>query len=302
MPEFDFQWKKFSCTLTEYSVERVRELLDMTQLSPEFFRGKYCLDAGCGNGRYTYALLKLGAKVVSFDLSPQAIEECKKVNPNAFVFDLMDLSPNPKYDFIFCFGVIHHLLSPYEAFRKLCSQLKEGGTLFVMVYHVDTQPKYEVGRIAWQLLPSKAKVKFCEKLSKHLGGEVHTWYDALNPKYNWSFYPYEIEQWFKAEGFQKIKLTKVYNINIRGILRRKVSSYKEIQSIQQRMEVRKIGSMFRKEKRLLSRLPYASILLALLILRILSMFPEQPIMRILEKGEHGYIDTVLKILTLRKAW
>lgn len=302
LPEFDFQWKSLPCKLTEYSLDRIKELLEMTQLRPDFFKGKHCLDAGCGNGRYTYALLKLGAKVDSFDISQEAVQECRKVNPDAFVFDLMDLTPNPKYDFIFCFGVIHHLLSPYEAFRKLCSQLKEGGTLFLMVYHVETQPKYEVGRIAWQLLSSDEKTKFCEMLSKQLGGEIHTWYDALNPKYNWSFYPYEIEEWFKAEGFQNIKLAKTRNINMRGIFRRSSLSYLQILSIQERMRVRRVGGMFRKEKRFLSRLPYPSILFAMFILKILSIFPEQPIMKIFEKGEHGHIDTVLKILTLKRAW
>jgi SAM-dependent methyltransferase len=223
LAEFDFQWKNLPSKLIEYSDERISELLDMTQLPPKFFKGKHCLDAGCGNGRYTYALLRLGAKVDSFDISPEAIKQCREVNHDAFVFDLMNLSPNPKYDFIFCYGVIHHLPDAQEAFRKLCSQLKEGGILFLMVYNADTQAQYEVGRAAWQFLSHEERMIFCEELSKKLGGDFHSWYDALHPRYNWSFYPYEIQAWFRLESFEQVKLTKIYNINIRGVLRKKHS-------------------------------------------------------------------------------
>ena len=43
---------------------------------------------------------KLGAKRVdSVDMSEEAIKRCKEINPDAYVFDIWNLKPNPIYDF-----------------------------------------------------------------------------------------------------------------------------------------------------------------------------------------------------------
>jgi len=52
----------------------------------------------------------------------------------------MDLTPNPIYDFVLSWGVLHHLQDPRKAFSKVASQVKkENGILHVMLYHKDTQ-------------------------------------------------------------------------------------------------------------------------------------------------------------------
>jgi SAM-dependent methyltransferase len=91
--EFDYPWERLPSPAIEYTKDRIRELLDYVSLPSSFFLGKVCLDAGCGNGRWTYALQQLGAKVRSFDVSPEAVEKCKDVNPEAYVFDLLNLAP-----------------------------------------------------------------------------------------------------------------------------------------------------------------------------------------------------------------
>jgi hypothetical protein len=54
---------------------------------------------------------------------------------------------------------------------------------------------------------------------KKRGGNIHSWFDALNPTYNWSYSSDEVEQWFKEEGFTEIKLRIVkQDINMNGIL------------------------------------------------------------------------------------
>jgi hypothetical protein len=49
------------------------------------------------------------------------------------------------------------------------------------------------------------------------GGDVHGWWDAFNPTYNWSYTPREVKAWFKGYGFEKVKLTHKYSINMRGV-------------------------------------------------------------------------------------
>ena len=108
MPDFDEQWKKvmekenFSAnnTYLEFNPQRVKDFLNYTGIKPWFkkdswIKGKICLDAGCGPGRWTYAMQKLGAsKVDSFDLSPEAIKRCKEINPDAHVY-MFDIGEFP---------------------------------------------------------------------------------------------------------------------------------------------------------------------------------------------------------------
>ena len=215
--EFDFQWQNLESPATQYNGDRVRELLNLTGLPESFFKDKRCLDAGCGNGRYTYALIHLGANVDSFDISPEAIEKCRKINSAAYLRNIYDLIPNPVYDFVFCWGVLHHLPEPREGFNKVALQVKQGGTLHIMVYHRDTQAIYADGRRAWQFLGGDEKLNLCKRMIKRYGGNLHGWWDAFNPQYNWSYQPEEIETWFKEEGFKDITLTQKYSLNMRGV-------------------------------------------------------------------------------------
>jgi len=198
--------------------------------------GKICLDVGCGPGRWTYAMQQLGAKRVdSFDISHEAVKLCKKINPNAYVFDISDLTPNPIYDFVFSFGVLHHNKDPRKSFSKIASQVKKGGRLHIMVYDKKFDSDYDGFRgktcvkkhEEWIKLSFDQKIKICKDKVKTMGGGIHFWFDALNPKYNWSFEPNEVIKWFEEENFIQINLrTKTYDnsiptsqINITGILK-----------------------------------------------------------------------------------
>lgn len=214
--EFGYQWANLPSPNIEYTLERITELLGFTGLNSHFFAGKRCLDAGCGNGRYTYALQELGGKVDSFDASEEAIKRCRNVNSRAYVFDLMKLVPNPTYEFVLCWGVLHHLPEPRVAFRKVASQVETNGILHVMVYHKQTQKIYEEGRRAWPTLKKEQRMRLCEEMIKKHGGNLHGWWDAFNPRYNWSYEPKEIKRWFQEEDFKDIKLTVRYNVNMRG--------------------------------------------------------------------------------------
>ena len=218
MVDFDYQWKNLPDKNLEYNDDRIKEFLDFTKLDVDDLSGKKCLDAGCGTGRYTYVMMKLGASNVdSFDLSEEGIKKCKKINPNAYVFDMMNLKPNPIYDFVLSWGVLHHTAEPRKAFSKVVSQVKrENGMLHVMLYHKDMQKRYEEGRKIWKNLSEEERIKYCEEKALSMGGTVHGWYDAFNPTYNFSYTENEIKKWFKEEGFAKIKITRKRNINIRG--------------------------------------------------------------------------------------
>ena len=166
-------------------------------------------------------------KVDSFDLSEEAVKRCKKINSNAYVFDIWDLKPNPVYDFVLSWGVLHHTKNTRQAFSKVASQVKKGGMLHIMIYNKENDWVYEGFRgdtcvekhEYWITLSDQEKIKLCEDMVKKRGGNIHMWFDCLNPTYNWSHSSDEIESWFKEEGFSEIKLRMVkQQINMNGIL------------------------------------------------------------------------------------
>tara|TARA_B110001454_G_C12645477_1_gene403091 strand:+ start:69 stop:797 length:729 start_codon:yes stop_codon:yes gene_type:complete len=242
MTDFDHQWKnllgkdvltneedKFEC-----NQKRVKEFLELTGIKPWYkkdslIKDKNCLDAGCGPGRWTCAMQKLGAKKVdSFDLSEQAVNRCQQINPDAHVFDIWNLKPNPVYDFVLSWGVLHHTKNTREAFSKVASQVKKDGMLHVMVYNKENDWAYEGFRGEtclekhkyWITLSDEEKIRMCEKMVKKYNGNVHGWFDAFNPTYNWSHSVEEVKKWFEEEGFTDIKLRMVkQNINMNGILK-----------------------------------------------------------------------------------
>ncbi len=241
MTDFDYQWKnllsdedleneekKFHC-----NNDRVKEFLEFTGKKSwfkkdSFLKNKICLDAGCGPGRWTCAMQKLGAqKVDSFDLSEEGIKRCREINPNAYVFDIWNLKPNPIYDFVLSWGVLHHTKNTREAFKKVASQVKKGGMLHVMIYNKENDWVYEGFRGEtcvekheyWITLSEEEKIDLCKKMVKKYNGNLHGWFDALNPMYNWSHSAKEVQKWFEEEGFTKIKLKMVkQNINMNAIL------------------------------------------------------------------------------------
>jgi len=216
-PEFDFQWKNLPSSTIEYNESRIEEFLSLTKLPRTFFIGKSCLDAGCGNGRWTWVMKKLGGKVTSFDVSPAAVETTRRLNEDAHLCDVYALIENRVFDFVLSWGVLHHLPDPELGFRKVASQVRKGGTLHIMVYHRDTQKQYEEGRRSWASLTPSKRVSYCNKMIRKYGGDLFGWWDALNPVYNFSYVPSEIEQWFKTNGFAGITLTQEYNVNMRGV-------------------------------------------------------------------------------------
>ena len=223
MTDFDVQWKKVMEEdhfnerkgQFDFTEKRVEEFRKLTGIKNDGLDGKICLDAGCGPGRWTYSMQQLGAKNVdSFDVSDEAVKRCMEINPDAYVGSIFDLKPNPVYDFVLSWGVLHHNKNTREAFSKVASQVKKDGMLHIMVYNKKYDYEYDGYRgitsiekhKEWEKLSFEEKIKICENKVKTVGGDIHGWFDAFNPEVNFSFTPKEVEGWFEEEGFSKIKL------------------------------------------------------------------------------------------------
>jgi SAM-dependent methyltransferase len=110
--------------------------------SNDLREGNIVLDAGCGNGRYTYeAALRGQALVVGVDIgggSTQAARKNTAALPNALIIRaaLFDLPFADKtFNAAFSNGVLMHTGDARKAFAEVARTVAEQGTLVVNVYH-----------------------------------------------------------------------------------------------------------------------------------------------------------------------
>jgi SAM-dependent methyltransferase len=108
----------------------------------ELGEGKIVLDAGCGNGRYTYeAAIREKGFVIGVDIGYGAVRSAyqnNKDNPNVIILQasLFNLPfKNNVFDSCFCNGVLMHTGDAEKAFYEVGRTIKNGGVYVVHVYH-----------------------------------------------------------------------------------------------------------------------------------------------------------------------
>jgi len=112
-------------------------------ISKDVFKGKRCLDAGCGGGRGSILMAQCGAKeVIGVDFSSTNIESCRKraqqkgfTNLHFYQHSLTDLPfENESFDFVWCNGVLMHTIDPDKCLKEISRVLKSGGNMWLYVY------------------------------------------------------------------------------------------------------------------------------------------------------------------------
>ena len=189
------------------STERAMEVA--APFPPEWYKGKRCLDAGCGGGRWTRALLELGAEVTSIDATESAIASVKRFNPDSRVMSLFDIENDPSlvgaYDFVLCWGVMMHTHDPARAFRSVSKAVKQGGAMYVMLYapegmHNDPENVRKRQHYHRTLATREERIAFAYACAGD-PAQALGWYDLLNPFYNWVVPEPVIHGWFRQHGF-----------------------------------------------------------------------------------------------------
>jgi len=133
---FGYEWTEFSRMVEQYE----RNFQHYFEgYSPDFFRGKLVLDAGCGLGRHSYYAARYGAEVVGIDLS-RAIDVAYQNNRahTRAHFIQADLYHLPLrtglFDVVYSLGVLHHLPNPESGFHEILRYLKDEGMMLIYVY------------------------------------------------------------------------------------------------------------------------------------------------------------------------
>lgn len=138
---FGALWKPFDDESFEFSVGLFRKRFTANGFDLNWFKGKDCLDVGCGGGRYCIAMAREGANsVTGVDIGKAGLEDAReraKDYPNlkfqeASVLDLP--FEDNSFDFVFCSGILMITEDPEKGFSELCRVLKPGGKIYLLLY------------------------------------------------------------------------------------------------------------------------------------------------------------------------
>lgn len=239
---FDFEHRQFErARYLRISSTLVDDWLRDVQLPKDYFLGRTVLDLGCGSGRWTYALATLGARVVAVDFTDAAVDitrELTKQFPNVEVIqaNLFRLPFKPaQFDFVVCWGVLHHTADTRQAFRTIAPLVRSQGILHVMVYETRSPLKVagtELLRVILRRLSPERRYRFCrhlviknrllfhllrafiacvpvQELTERFDAEAAQFglYDWYSPQYNHLHRVAEVRRWFQDEGFSDIRAT-----------------------------------------------------------------------------------------------
>jgi SAM-dependent methyltransferase len=240
---FDFQWAeipvgRYMLESSEFRKEATGYVCEFTGLPPEWFKGKTVIDAGCGLGRYSWALCRLGARVLSLDQSDHGLqrtaEACSQFPGHRVMkVDLLNELPlDEQVDLVWCFGVLHHTGDTYGAFKNVAKWTKPGGLLYVMIYGKPREGlasdyaelnEYDQWRRLTRNLGLREKLQVIRE-NMHAGGfrvlgeeHIHGYFDAISPPINDLYTFEEVESWFVEAGFGNVTQTvDTRNLHITG--------------------------------------------------------------------------------------
>jgi len=233
---FDFEHRRFRDSwYTRFEPRLVDLFLKDCELARDFFAGKRVLDAGCGSGRWTYALAHLGADVAAFDLTDGGLQAVRGElgERDGVLLCQGDLLRPPfraeSFDFVMSWGVLHHTRDTHAAFERLVPLVRRGGILYVMVYERYSSVRRlgtEALRMVLRRLSDERRYRFCRHLvveSPKLAALLSPFlmiahydrgsapvdrasmqfglFDAYSPRYNHVHSRAEVAGWFEAAGF-----------------------------------------------------------------------------------------------------
>eukprot|EP00927_Polykrikos_kofoidii_P056834 TRINITY_DN5091_c0_g2_i1.p1 TRINITY_DN5091_c0_g2~~TRINITY_DN5091_c0_g2_i1.p1 ORF type:complete len:636 (+),score=111.56 TRINITY_DN5091_c0_g2_i1:170-2077(+) len=168
------------------------------------------LDVGCGFGRWTAMMTRIGARVTSVDASAHAVKSTRRYNPDrTYQMTLFDLPKLPDFEkgfkLVICWGVMQHTHDPLTAFKTVASAVRDGGILFIQVYNDQSKAAYPFTQDLRRQFHAKKTVEeqlaFLRRTHSGAGADIFDHLDGMLTFYNWAVHEDTIKSWFSSFGF-----------------------------------------------------------------------------------------------------
>jgi SAM-dependent methyltransferase len=216
-------------------------------------REKVVLDAGCGNGRYTYeAAVRGESLVIGVDIGYGAVKsayENNKSNKNVVIIqaDLFNLPfKDEVFDACFSNGVLMHTGDATKAFSEISRTIKEKGVFVVNVYH-KLNPIWEFNDRVFRKFTTELSVENILRFSKaisslsrvinrvpygfQLANLVLRIQPTMHHMFDWYSAPVathhtydEVAGWFRENGFALLEKipqfgfwSRPWAVNLKGV-------------------------------------------------------------------------------------
>lgn len=195
---YDSYWP---CHVPHY--ERTRE--HVSSLLPDALID-CALDAGAGSGVCALALAERAHTVIGIDVSGGSLRTAyrlaSKVGRTNVAFSQGDLQRLPvsdqTFDLVYSWGVVDHVVAPFQAMRELARVLRPGGYLIVAVYlKTWLTPLHELARYVCLRLPGFAR-KLLIRASGGLVRFLEKKCDLINARDDNVNVEAQAEDWFFA--------------------------------------------------------------------------------------------------------
>ncbi len=176
------------------------------------------LDDGCGSGRYSFALKRLGcARVKGIDISAEAIELARRMSP--FPADEVSFTQgsvlklpfgDESFDFIFSNGVLHHTKDDKKGLKEIYRMLKDSGRCWLYLYGGKESLFWDIVDLCRKLL-STVPQGYTQSLMRDMGyppGRIFHRTDFFYVPLNKRYFASEVEAMLKDTGFGNFKRLK----------------------------------------------------------------------------------------------
>jgi SAM-dependent methyltransferase len=191
---------------------------EMCGIAPTWFAGRRVLDAGCGRGRWTRALLELGAHVTAVDYSDAGLAQTRALcgpTPNLVTSRVDLLNPPPelrsqRFDLVFSYGVLHHTGDTWKALANVSSLVAEGGALFLYLYGVGSwsaAKEKELASVREELAPMAFEAKIAELRRRFPADDPHQLFDLMSPLINDRLEFEAVADRLRRAGFARVDRT-----------------------------------------------------------------------------------------------
>ena len=180
---------------------------------------QHALDKGCGSGRYSVALNKLGClNVTGIDVSLNSIKFAKKMckltdhkNINYYVSSVLNVPfDSDCFDFVFSNGVLHHTTSTNKGIEEIHRILKNKGQCWLYLYGGKESFFWDMVDMCRKLIapiPQHYTQQVMKLLGYHSGRIFHRtdfFYVPINNRY----FEKEVIQMIQDSGFSNYRRLK----------------------------------------------------------------------------------------------